>query len=136
MGDNQEVAFVACLGDWEVLYYFKGGRFETAPIVAWGIVAQEGTFVRAFPVTTDLAWSIEDNRAICNMDGEVTCGDLERWDTVWAWLDEMQRRESDAPDMLPPERPLAQRATPFDGNAPVVLENFRQRFRQPQGDAS
>ncbi len=134
MTADTNVAFVMALPGWDVLYYFHGGRFETAPVVAWGIVAQEGTFVRAFPVTTDLAWSIEDTRAICTPDGDVTVGDLERWDSVWSWLDDMKRRESDAPDTLPPERPSTTPLPPSAGNAPLVLENFRQKFRQ--GDAS
>jgi hypothetical protein len=119
-----EVSFILARPGWEVLYYFKGGRFETAPIVAWGIEAGDDDFIRAIPVTTDLAWSPDDDRAICTPDGEVTCGELEKWPTVWAWLDDMQRRESEEPDKLPPERP------PMGGNT-VVLDNYRRKFQEP-----
>lgn len=128
-----DVAFVMALPGWEVLYYLRGGNFTSSPVVAWGITAQDDTFVRAIPVTADLAWSIDDSRPICTTDGEVTCGDLERWDNVWTWLDEMKRREAEDPNSLPPERP-ATRPAQTSGNAPLVLENFRQKFRQPQGD--
>ena len=127
MTADTNVAFVMALPGWEVLYYFRGGRFETAPVVAWGVTAQEGVFVRATPVTTDLAWSYDDERTICTPDGDVTCGDLERWDSIWSWLDEMKRREAEAPDTLPPERP--ETAPPSPGKAPIMLENFR-RLRQ------
>jgi len=126
---TDEVAFVMALPGWDVLYYFKGGRFETAPIVAWGIIAQEGIFVRAFPVTTDLAWSIEDSRPISTPDGDVTCGDLERWETVQIWLDEMIRRETENPNAFPSERPSPQTMA---GPKPKILalDNFRHKFQQ------
>ena len=134
MADNEtEVSFVACLGDWQVLYYFRGGRFESAPIVAWAIHAVEGSFARAVPITADLAWALEDDRTICTPDGDVTCGELERWPSVWAWLEDMQRRETEEPGALPPERPVP---APSEGNAPVVLDNYRRKFQQQEGDAS
>lgn len=138
MADNEtEVSFVACLGDWQVLYYFRGGRFESAPIVAWAIHAVEGSFARAVPVTTDMAWSLEDDRPICTPDGDVTLGELERWPTVAVWLDDMQRRESEDPQSLPLERPPTEPMPYSEGNAPLVLENYRRRFHRTQeGDAS
>ena len=90
---NTEVSFVFAFPGWEVLYYFKGGRFESTQIVAWAIHAEEGMFIRTSPVTTDLAWALDDDRTICTPDGDVTCGELERWPTVGAWLADMQRRE-------------------------------------------
>jgi len=132
MTDDENVAFVMAFPGWSVLYYMRGGRFESAPIVAWGVTAQDGVFVRATPVTTDLAWSYDDERTICTPDGDVTCGDLERWDTIWSWLDEMKRRENEAPDTLPPERPQGQPAEPKPKL--LALDNFRQKFRQ--GDVS
>ena len=123
---DENVAFVMALPGWEVCYYLKGGRFETAPVVAWGVTAQDGVFVRATPVTSDLAWSYDDERTICTPDGDVTCGDLERWDSLWAWLDEMKRRERDEPDELPAERA----APPTAGPHPKVLalDNFRHKL--------
>ena len=134
MADTTEVSFVLAFPGWEVLYYFKGGRFETAPIIAWGIHAVEGTFARAVPITADLAWALEDDRTICTPDGDVTRGELERWPNVYAWLEDMQRRETEEPGALPSERPPAQ--SPSDGNAPIVLENFRRKFQKQEGDAS
>ena len=43
---NTEVSFVFAFPGWEVLYYFKGGRFESTQIVAWAIHAEEGMFIR------------------------------------------------------------------------------------------
>jgi hypothetical protein len=129
-----EVTFVTAMPGWEVLYYFKGGRFETSPVIAWGVHAVEGTFVRAAPVTADLAWALDDDRTLCTPDGDVTCGELEKWPTVWAWLEDMQRRETEEPGALPPERPPAR--VPSDGNAPIVLDNFRRKFQKQEGDGS
>lgn len=131
MSNDIEVSFVACLGNWEALYYFRGGRFESASIVAWAIHAVEGSFARAVPVTTDMAWSLEDDRPICTPDGDVTLGELERWPTVAIWLDDMQRRESEDPRSLPPERPSP--IQPTDSTAPIVLENYRQKFQRQEG---
>ena len=39
---TDDVAFVMALPGWDVLYYFHGGRFETAPIVAWGVTRARG----------------------------------------------------------------------------------------------
>lgn len=131
---TDDVTFVIALPGWEVLYYFKGGRFETAPIVAWGIVVDEvgNGVVRVTPVTTDLAWSLDDERTICTPEGDVTCGDFQRWPNLWEWLADMQRRETEEPDKLPLDRP----SPPSDGNAPVVLENYRRRFQRQEGDVS
>ena len=128
-----EVSFVIAFPGWEVLYYFKGGRFESAPIVAWAIHAVEGSFARAVPVTTDMAWSLEDDRPICTPDGDVTLGELERWPTVAIWLDDMQRRESEDPQSLPPERPPTEREG--QGNT-LVLDIFRRKFQIPHGEGS
>jgi hypothetical protein len=132
MTEVAEVSFVPASQGWEVLYYFKGGRFETAPIIAWGIHAAEGTFARAIPVTADMAWTLDEDRAICTPDGDVTLGDIERWPTVWAWLEDMQRRETDEPGALPPEHPPTH--DPFEGNAPLVLANFRRKFQKQEGE--
>lgn len=121
-----EVTFVPAMPGWEVLYYFKGGRFETAPVVAWGASVNDDGFVRAIPVTSDLAWHMEDDRPICTPDGDVTLGELEKWPTVWAWLADMERRESEDPNSLPPDRPAPQDG----GNGPIVLENYRRRFQE------
>jgi len=133
MTDTTEVSFVTAFPGWEVLYYVVGGGFETTPIIAWGIHAVEGTFVRAVPVTADMAWTLEDDRTICTPDGDVTCGELKRWPNVWAWLEDMQRCETEEPGALPSERPLEQ--LPSDGNAPLVLDNFRRKFQKQEGDA-
>lgn len=131
-----EVSFVFAFPGWEVLYYFKGGRFETAPVVAWAVqdtVTADGPFVRVVPVTADLAWSSDDDRPLCTPDGDVTCGELERWDSVWEWLADMQRREREEPDKLPTERSQAQ--PPGEGTAPIVLNNFRKKFEANPPDA-
>ena len=128
MADTTEVSFVLAFPGWEVLYYFKGGRFESAPIVAWAIHAVEGSFARAVPVTTDMAWSLEDDRPICTPDGDVTLGDLERWPSVWAWLDDMKKREVNNPESLPPTPsiPLGNKR-----GAPVLaLDSFRGKFER------
>ena len=127
MAAEMELNFVVALPGWEVLYYSKGGRFETAPIVAWGIYFA-GDFVRAVPITTDLAWLPEDSRVICTPDGDVTRGDVERWPTVWAWLEDMKRRESEGGE-LPPDRPAGEQAA-VEGNT-VVLDNYRRKFQEP-----
>ena len=72
---DTEVSFVLAFPGWEILYYFRGGRFETAPVVAWAIHEVDGGFARAVPVTSDIAWSIDDDRALCTPDGDVTCGE-------------------------------------------------------------
>jgi hypothetical protein len=125
---DTEVSFVLAFPGWEVLYYFRGGRFESAPIVAWAIHAVEGSFARAVPVTTDMAWSLEDDRPICTPDGDVTLGDLERWPSVWAWLDDMKKREVNNPESLPPTPsiPLGNKR-----GAPVLaLDSFRGKFER------
>lgn len=129
-----EVSFVVASPGWDVLYYFKGGRYETAPIIAWAVVVQDDIFVRATPVTTDLAWSLEDDRTICTPDGDVTHGELEHWPNVPQWLADMERREREAPDKLPAERPTGK--PQGDGNAPIVLDNFRRKFGIPHGDGA
>lgn len=134
MADPVEVSFIVASPGWEVLYYCKGGRFEAAPIIAWGLHAVEGTFARAVPITADLAWALEDDRTICAPNGDVTLGELGRWPSVWAWLEDMQRCETEEPGALPPERPPAQQT--FEGNAPLVLDNFRRRFQKQEGDGS
>ena len=129
-----EVSFVLAMPGWDVVYYVKGGSYESSPIVAWAVHAVDGTFMRATPVTTDLAWALDDDRVICTPEGDVTCGEFERWPNLPTWLEDMQRREAENPDALPPGRPpLSQSAVP-EGNAPIVLENFRRKFER--GDAS
>lgn len=127
-----EVTFVVALPGWEVLYFFKGGRFQSTPVVAWGVTVDENGFTRISPVTTDMQWSLDDDRALCSPDGVVTLGELERWETVWEWLADMVRRERGEPDKLPAPRPEAVSQSP--GNAPVVLNNYRKRFMTPHGD--
>lgn len=127
-----EVQFVMAFPGWEVLYYFKGGRYDSAPVVAWGIHAIDGVFARAVPITSDLAWDIHDDRTICTPDGDVTHSEHEHWPTLATWLDDMQRRETENPDKLPTARPSPQLV---EGNT-LVLDNFRRKFQMPHGEGS
>ena len=125
---DTEVTFVVALPGWDVLYYFKGGRFETTTVIAWGIFVDENGFTRVSPVTSDVQWSLDDDRPICTPDGDVTLGDLERWPSVWAWLDDMKKREVNNPESLPPTPsiPLGNKR-----GAPVLaLDSFRGKFER------
>lgn len=108
-----DITFVVALPGWDVLYY-RNGRYDTAPVVAWGVSVDDNGFVRAVPVTSDVSWAVEDSRPIWTPDGEVTCGDLEQWPTIEAWLADMQKREI--------RRPLA----------PVLaLDDFKHKLLPP-----
>ena len=128
MADSDEVTFVPCMGNWDVLYYSEGGRFTTTPVIAWVITADSDGFVHTYPITLD-AWALEDSRPVCGPDGDVTCGDLEHWDNVWMWLDDMRKRETADPRALPPGPGVR---IGDSKKAPVLaLDNFRHRFQQP-----
>lgn len=128
MADTEAVNFVVALPGWEVLYYFKGGRFETAHVIAWAIVPDADSFAHTYPITTD-SWALEDSRPVCTPDGDVTCGDLEHWSSVWDWLDDMKKREADDPRSLPPSPPT--KIGDPKGAPVLALDAFRTKF---QGD--
>lgn len=124
---DTEVTFVVALPGWDVLYYFKGGRFETTPIIAWAVFV-DGGMTRAIPVTSDVEWALDDSRPICTPDGDVTLGDLEHWSSVWTWLDDMKKREQNDPRALPPS-PNVKIGDPH--SAPVLaLDAFRDKFER------
>jgi hypothetical protein len=128
-----EITFIAALPGWDVLYYSKatatrGPEWSSTPVIAWGIY-EEDSFVRAQPVTADCAWSYDDARTICGPNGEVICGDLEHWDNIGHWFDEMKRREVTAPSTLPEPAPEEQGMT--NPHNILALDKFRDRFRAP-----
>lgn len=128
-----EITFIAALPGWDVLYYRRatekrGPEWSSTPVVAWGIYEDEG-FVRAQPVSADCSWSYEDARVICGPNGEVVYGDLEHWDSIGHWFDEMKRREVTAPDTLPSEQ---EQDLPMTNPSNILaLDTFRDKFRAP-----
>jgi hypothetical protein len=84
MDDVAEPTFVAALPGWDVLTRTGHDTYDATPVVAWACLRSD-EFVRAFPVTAALAWSLNDDRAVCAPDGRVIDGEAE-WPTIDAWL--------------------------------------------------
>jgi hypothetical protein len=129
-----EVTFIPALPGWEVLYYrrasaTRGPEFSTMPVIAWGVYMEEN-LERAQPVTADGGFGYDEARTICSPNGEVICGDLEHWDNVWHWFDAMKRRETTAPETLPPEQ--EDEPTMADPRNVLAMDKYRHKFQLPR----
>lgn len=125
--------FVGASPGFDVLSYQGGDRYHAEPVVGWAIAEYDGSS-KAFPITCEGAWPLDNERPIMAPDGSIRAGDRENWDCIAQWLDTMRNRNIGG--ALKPE--LAAPTPPLPNNSDVaVLANFRQRFRQiPHGDGS
>lgn len=114
MSDNvAEPTFVAAAPGWDVLTRsLVAGFYESTPVVAWACLRSD-EFVRAFPVTAALAWSLNEDRVVCTPDGRVIEGDKE-WATIEAWLGDTPR--------------ITAGASLTGGAAILALDAFRGKF--------
>jgi hypothetical protein len=85
--------FIGANPGYDVLYYHGGDEYHAEPVVAWAVAEYTGS-VKAFPITCDVAWSLDDERTIMAPDGSIRAGDLEHWANVKEWLDTMRNRKA------------------------------------------
>ncbi len=126
--------FVGASPGFDVLYYREGDRFDAEPVVAWAIAEKEG-FAKAHPITSDVGWALDAERAVMAPDGSIRCGDLEHWSNITEWLDTMRNRAAGDDDR---RRAVQRGLASVNGGpgAPVLaLDTFRHKFQQGnQGD--
>jgi hypothetical protein len=125
--------FIGAAPGFDVLYYQGGDRYHAEPIVGWAVAEFEGQ-AKAFPLTCEGDWPLDNVRPIMSPDGSIRCGENESWNCIAAWLDTMRNRNIGS--ALKPE--LAAPVPPFPRNGDVaVLDNFRHRFQRiPHGSGS
>lgn len=124
MTDNvAEPTFVAASPGWDVLTYTGRGTYEATPVVAWACLRSD-EFVRAFPVTAALAWSLNDDRVVCAPDGRVIDGDAE-WPTIAEWLGSSSGRTAVSKTADAGSNPAPQRHPSV-----LALDAFRGKFQR------
>lgn len=121
MSDTAEPTFVAAAPGWDVLTRTPDGH-DSTPVIAWACLRSE-EFVRAFPVTAALAWSLNDDRIVSAPDGRVIDGEAE-WATIAEWLGSSSGRAAVSKTADAGSIPAPQRQPQV-----LALDTFRNRFR-------
>lgn len=83
--------FIGTSPGFDVLTYIGGDAYHAEPVVGWAIAECDGS-ARAFPITSDRSWVLNDNHTIMAPDGSVRCGELAHWGNIAEWLQTMNNR--------------------------------------------